>query len=411
MKKHKDEDVENLLNKLPSIEDRQSKEAVFQKVSSRVNKKKRKTPPWLLPGMATIAAVVLLAVFIPVYFNNNNEMFTGEESTDQMHTTSDTYSSSEFEETEEAIPSAEDESEVEEARPEENDNEREDASIAEDDGKESEVPKTEENNVQTVEDTNGFNSLIAGPNIEQYETVTYPGMNGEVVLPLVPVTENLEQVPSTSYGLAERATSDLKYEISEQGDTVTVIFPEDFSVSGSSWTQAIIESIRWDLAHLETDTIMIQTESGAPVPLGNYGEMTEIPAIKNGEYVFKLYQYEGSDEQLLAPVAVEASPSFLEALHLMKESGQALYVKPAIPSHVQFTEVSTEEGLVTINVDHQAWASEQQLLTMVEAILATAEQFGFHAVQFEGINVREFSPYNLDEPIAVPEKINPMIIN
>lgn len=408
MKKHKDEDMESMLSKLPPIEDRQSKEAVFQKVSSRVNKKKRKIAPWFLPGMATVAVVILLAVFIPVYFNNN-DMFTGEESSDQMHTTSDTYSSSELEEAEESIPSPEDEADVEEARP--NENERESTSIEEDAGQDPEGSETEENNVQIAEEAPGFNSLIAGPNTDQYETVTYPGMNGEVILPLVPITENLEQVPSTSYGLAERATSDLQYEISEQGDTVTVIFPDNFSVSGSSWTQVIIESIRWDLAYLETDTIMIQTESGDPVSLGNYGEMTEVPAIKDGEYVFKLYQHEGSDEQLLAPVAVEASPPFLEALNRMKDSGQALYVKPAIPSHVQFSEVSTEEGLVTINVEHQAWASEQQLLTMIEAILATAEQFGYHTVQFEGINVREFSPYNLDKPIAVPEKINPVTIN
>lgn len=408
MRKHKDEDVERLLSKLPSIEDRQSKEAVFQKVSSSVNKKKRKVAPWLFPAMATVAVVVLLAVFIPVYFNSN-DMFTVEDSSDQPHTTSESSSSSELEETEESIPAPEDESNVEEAKP--NERESESAPSEEDAGEVPEVTETEENNVQTAEEASGFNSFIVGPDAEQYDTVTYPGMNGEVVLPLVPMTENPDQVPSASYGLAERATSDLRYEFSEQDDSVTVLFPDDFSVSGSAWTQAIIESIRWDLAYLDTDNIRIQTESGAPVSLGNYGEVTEIPAIKDGEYVFKMYQYEGAAERLLAPVAVEGSPSFLEALEIMKESDQALHVSPVIPSHVQFSEISTEEGFVTINVDHQAWASEQQLLTMIEAILASAEQFGYQTVQFEGINVREFSPYNLDEPIAVPEKINPIKLN
>ena len=84
MKKRNDEDNKKILGKLPSMDDRQSKEMLYQKVSSRVNTPKRKVAPWLFPGIATIAVLLVLAVFIPVFFSNNG-MLTVEESADRAN--------------------------------------------------------------------------------------------------------------------------------------------------------------------------------------------------------------------------------------------------------------------------------------------------------------------------------------
>ncbi|MBX0356179.1 hypothetical protein [Halobacillus sp. Nhm2S1] len=404
MKKRSDEDIKEALGNLPSMEDRQSKDLLYQKVSSRVNKPKRKAAPWLFPGLATIAVLLVLAVFIPVFFSNNG-MLTVEESADRTNENAESSTANE-----ETTPSFD-------SPPSENGEENAEIKETEPSSEEKNLPseKNDENqtqeNASKLEEKQGepdteLDSLVLSKDEDGYTTRSYPGKNGEVILP-IPQKQEASFTPER-YGLAERAVGELEYQVDETEGSAVVTFPDGFNVSGSAWASAIVESIRWDLENFNLDEIIVQTESGNPVSLGSYGEISEVPVIQQGEYIFQLYQYEDSPERLLAPISVDGSPTFQDALSMMKERGRGLYVSPAVPEHVQFNTVTADEGVVSINLQHESWAGEQQLLTMVEAILATAGQFGFEKVKFNGVNVSKFSTYDLEEPIDVPQGINPV---
>ncbi|WP_406944058.1 hypothetical protein ACJA3J_11535 [Halobacillus sp. SY10] len=409
MKKRNDEDIKKVLGELPSMDDRQSKETLYQKVSSRVNTPKRKVAPWLFPGLATIAVLLVLAVFIPVFFSNNG-MLTVEESADRANENAE--SSSATEETAPSLDSSTSESEEESAEIKEAEPSSEDKDLPPEENAEEESQEKEEESKleETQEEPEAeLESLVLRSDEGGYDTVSYPGKNAEVILPTLQKQQEVDTFSPERYGLAERAVEGIEYEVDETEGSAVVTFPDGFTVSGSAWASAIVESIRWDLENFQLEEIFVQTESGNPVNLGSYGEMSEVPVIQQREYIFQLYQYEGSSERLLAPISVDGSPTFQDALSLMKEKGRGLFVSPAVPEHVQFTSTTVDEGIVNINLQHESWASEQQLLTMVEAILVTAGQFGFEKVKFTGINVREFSTYDLEEPIDVPDRINPVV--
>ncbi|MYL48425.1 hypothetical protein GLV98_02975 [Halobacillus litoralis] len=407
MKKRNDEDIKKVLGKLPSVEDRQSKEMLYQKVSSRVNTPKRKVAPWLFPGLATIAVLLVLAVFIPVFFSNSG-MLTVEDSADRSNESAESSSA-----TEEATPSFDSstsESEEESAEIKKAEPSSEDKELPPEENIESSEQEKEAKHEETQKESETeLDSLVLMSEEGGFETVSYPGKNAEVILPTLQKQQDSNAFSPERYGLAERAVGELEYEVDETEGSAVVTFPDGFTASGSAWVSAIIESIRWDLEKFQLEKISLQTESGNPVGLGSYGEMSEVPVIQEGEYIFQLYQYEGSSERFLAPISVDGSPTFQDALSLMKEKGRGLYVSPAIPEHVQFTSTTEEDALVNVNLQHEAWASEQQLLTMIEAILVTAGHFGFEKVKFNGMNVREFSTYDLEEPIEVPERINPIV--
>ncbi|MEC3884704.1 hypothetical protein VKA52_13305 [Halobacillus sp. HZG1] len=383
MKKHSDEDIKKALSKLPAMEDRQSKERLYQKVSSRVNKPQRKVAPWLFPGLATVAVLLVLAVFVPVFFSNSG-MLTVEESADRADQSAE--SSTANEETSPSLDSSSSEN-------------GEEAPQA------GESKVAEDRKAQETE----LDSLILASEESGLTTLSYPGKNAEIILPTVQKQQESEEFSPERYGLADRVVDELKYEVNETEGSAVVTFPDGFSVNGTAWASAIIESIRWDLENFQLQEISVQTDSGDPVNLGSYGEISEVPVIQQGEYIFQLYQYEASSERFLAPISVEDSLTFREALSLMKEKGKGLYVSPAVPEHVQFTSTTIDQGIMNIQVEHESWASEQQLLTMVEAILVTAGQFGFERVKFNGMNVSEFSTYDLKEPIDVPEIMNPVM--
>ncbi|WP_226579444.1 hypothetical protein [Halobacillus litoralis] len=389
MKKQKNNDVEKRLRQLPSLKDHQSKEKLYLSVRARVNIPERKFPPWLFPSLATLTVILLLTVFIPTFINQMNPV-TMEDSSEGSHSKSD--SSLEESKGAEKLP---EQDKTDKNHPlEKNSNQTQEHSSTD----------THSNDSNTSEDSVEVNSLLAGNG--EGKTYAYPGMNGETVVPLTQTSSLSDRVPAGSLGLSERITEDLTIDI-EQG-RAKVIFPDQFKVSGSSYSQMVIDSIRWELEGENIKTIQLETSSGRAVPLGNYGEVKELSPIEKGEYIFKLYQFEGSSHKFLAPVQVPDETSFREALQMMKTRGNEKFITSPVPGHVQLATVETSSEEVSIQVEHQAWASEQQVLTMMEAIMATAHQFGYKEVKFEGIQVQSFSFYDLDQPIQVPEKVNPI---
>ncbi|KHE73298.1 hypothetical protein LD39_00005 [Halobacillus sp. BBL2006] len=173
----------------------------------------------------------------------------------------------------------------------------------------------------------------------------------------------------------------------------------------------LVESIRWKVEPFEVEKIKLKSESDSDVTIGPYGELKEVPAIKDGEYYYQSYHPPSSRTRLLAPIKANGNISIKEALMEMKEDKNLEFISPAVSDHVHFQSISEEGERLNIKLTHGEWKDEQEVLTTVDSILMTARQFGFEEVVFNGVQFQPFPAYDLSEPIKVPEQINSIIIN
>jgi len=388
-KTYSEDELKELLGEFPKIEDKQSRENLYRSIEPKLNKRKRRIAPWITPSMATAAVLLILAIVLPVFLSSlpSNE-YSGSADQEESSTESANESGRNQPETTEQKPS-----EIEDSSRDENTN-----------------PSSDNNEIESP-----FALQERSPDMESY---VLPGKNGEVVVPFTVIKPGSQEdknisslVKPEEWGLAEDLIKDITFNIDEERNQAKVIFPDNFSISGSAYTSIISESIRWKLYPYDVKNIKLQTESGSPVVLGNFGKIETLPAVEQNRYFYQIYSGQGSERQFLVPIKAERKLSIQEALNRMKEKQTSDNVDSAVPNHVTFSSVAVEGAALTMTVEHDSWASDQQLMMMIDAVLATAENFGFNEVIFNNINQEINSFYNLNEPIPVPTFINPIDMN
>ncbi|ARI77214.1 hypothetical protein [Halobacillus mangrovi] len=398
-RKHRtDEELENMLRQLPPIEDHQSKQELYHKISPEVQKTKRKMAPWIMPSLATAVVILLLAVVIPVFLNMVNSS--------QMEQSTSDNSASEANRTMESAEMPDESVDPENSQP------STEGAKTERESEQSVSSSTEEANQSSLDKQ----AELAEQTENSLVKEVLPGKNAQVIIPFTKVYENGRSednqafVPS-EYGLSESLLKDVQIDIEDHEKRATVTFPDDFTVNGSTWAEMLTESIRWKVEAYSVETIKLESTSGGAVHIGPYGEINELTPINNGEYYYQLYKTPDSPTEFLVPLKLDEGRTILEALMEMKKEKHLNYVSPPVPAHVKFSSVSEREGQLLVEVSHGKWSNEREVTTMIEAILMTAKQFGYENVQLDGIKLAGFSAYNLEEPIGVPERMNTITIS
>lgn len=72
-----DEQLEHMLSKMPTIKDNRSPQKIYQHISQRKNKNKKKV--WLVPTIASAAAALLLFILAPSFLNTNHSGYESAE--------------------------------------------------------------------------------------------------------------------------------------------------------------------------------------------------------------------------------------------------------------------------------------------------------------------------------------------
>ncbi|KHE71392.1 hypothetical protein, partial [Halobacillus sp. BBL2006] len=220
-----DEELEKMLKDLPPIDDRQSKQDLYRKISPNLNQSTRKMAPWIMPGMATAAVVLLLAIVIPVFLNMINSNQFEQSTSDQETSQSDSQSENTMESAE--MPE-------EKATINKEHKNAEQANIEE--GSSEDSTPYEKAETHVAEDEKIHTAKL---NEAQVDTGALPGKNAQVVIPFTIVYENggskeKSRFVPNEYGLSESLLSEAKIEIDEQAKEATISFPDNFSVNGSS---------------------------------------------------------------------------------------------------------------------------------------------------------------------------------
>ncbi|MCA0982984.1 hypothetical protein LCL89_02865 [Halobacillus yeomjeoni] len=385
-KSYSDEELKNILKDMPKVEDRQSKHDLYRSIQPEVNKSKRKFAPWIMPGVATAAVLAVLVIVVPMVFNSANQPQF--ESADRL--TGESSNQPEVTEEDPPLPKFEEESGA---------------------GEEGASTKSNSpNEFSTAESDSSlqFEQMVMHKPIEDVSFQAYTGMNAEVVIPLT-LGPGLEasDISLEEAGLSNIDLSELTFEVDSESETATVIFPENFTVSGSTAATMLVETIRWKLQPENLTQISIRTKNGSKVDLGNYGMLDQLKPIDNKKYAYVIYQFSQDKRRFLAPVELKIG-SIEQALNEMKVDRSEKYLSSSVPAHVTFTQITSDGDTLVLDFEHEQWKNDQQLLTMVEAILMTAKIHGYSQVSFEPLENR-IGFYDLSGLVEVPNAANPIM--
>ncbi|WP_079479916.1 hypothetical protein [Halobacillus salinus] len=374
-KSYDDNQIQKLVEKLPSIEDKQSKEQLYENIEKRMNDSRRKKPQWVVPAFASIAVIVVMIMIIPSVWNSMNGQFQSLDGIEESESTQEGSSA-------------------------DSEGENQSASLegsAEDKAITSEVEKQQigEETVDRMSSSKSDGRAAVYFDTQAQIVIPVTWMSGDDV-----AEADLKEIAKEKYGLIAPTG---EYSFSPEEDSLVVEFPNEFRAEGSATENSIVQDIQWRAYAEDAREIFVRSQDGNAVNLGNRGQVTQLDTIQEASYIYQLFT-SATGERFLVPVPFEGS--IQEAVRELKENLGG--TSASVPDSISFIEVEGQSDRLYVRVEEDSWKSPQEKVTAIESILLTAKQYGFEEVQLEGITPTEDSVFAYDKPIQVPELINPI---
>ncbi|MFD2925842.1 GerMN domain-containing protein [Halobacillus naozhouensis] len=377
--KHNDEQVkrvEKMLHELPQIKDTKNKDEYYRLVHDNSKQQPAKRQRWLLPGIASVIAVLILAIVVPFsYYSMKEGAVDHPQPADQQSLKLNMFDSSS-------------------------------------NGKDLPAKANQEASRQTGHE---LKSMVVEDISNNMKPLAAVDQSVQHIVPLTVVSEGNGQEGSTinteKLGLSENILENITISIDENEKEAQVTFPDNFSVSGNAMSTSIVNSIKWSVEPYNIEKISVQTEDGSPVSLGSYGNVSSLSAIEEGSYIFKVLKPASADTSFFVPISINGESTISTALKELKEEEKKPNVDSPLPPEVtvQSTHEEGKELIVELN-DPQS-VNKQQMLTAIEAILITAQHFGYDRVEFENTSIGKLGPYELNKAVETPKALNPVSAN
>lgn len=398
-----EEQLEKLLKNMPKVKDTQDPEQLFANISSRLeeekkievkgndNKKTPKKKTWILPMLASIAAVIIVSIVLPSFLHQQD---------------------SAIEETNRA---------------------NEQKSIIEEKGDLEEAKNftmmTEEGRMTKMALDVPSHLITELPNDQEFITVAVPDVFAQFVVPvsfIVPTNGEMtklermetigEHLHEEEWGLASYILENVKFS-EDQGDhgvkKLIIDVPENHPYgNGSAMEVIFISTVKEIAKQLGYAVVEFRTDGKPGIMLGNYGELKALDLEKDkAKGLYYIFQPNGLMQKYLVPFTKEIEfPEALEEMKLPIEIDPE-QIKPAIPESIQFQHVdfnqSTKHAVIEF-AEGTILTNDETNLLMVEAILMTAKEYGIKTIEFKNTTVEKIGPFNLLESIQVPLAVNPM---
>jgi hypothetical protein len=384
-----DNELEQLLRKMPKIQDHRDPRDIYQSLSLKT--KKRKAPMWIVPSVASVAAVLLLFLLAPQVWQG---IFQDSATKDEN-------------------------------------------SIAlEDDTNKMEMAKT-----IPSEESTSFNGVTGDSNMaimaQPLETALYeedvldqdvitysiPDQNAQLLIPvsiLVPkdgstwvqrFQSNSQRLLETQWGLSEYFPLNANLTMKDE-NTINVDVSENHEYgAGSTAETMFISSLQEMMRNHDFINKITFTTNGKPgILLGNLGELEELTRPEKASKSYYLFNPSNQNMPFIVP-GVTGHSDLVTALESMKTGNEIYGLSPSIPSDLVFTiDTSSKEILVLTFGDNVQLTDEAKNIYAIEAILLTAKDFGYKAVRFENAKQTQIGRFNLENEIKVPIAPNKVML-
>lgn len=388
-----DKQLEELLQSMPKIEDHRDPRDIYQNILLKMNKKKQRT--WILPSIATAAAVLLLAILAPSVLNSNDstsetmDRSIASESSEQIEM-------SKVEEDQAKI--MEDEEEVEIAENENNDQQMHMTSINVED---SYTALYEAD----VKNENVFTFVI--PDIQAQNvvpvTVVVPKEDGKQAIDQL--NDTMPQLQEEAWGLSDYYPLNAQLSLNEEQNVLEVNVPAGhYYGDGSASENIFVKVVKEAASSLNTNKVTLFTDNNPGIEFGNQGNITELDVTNNGNHAYYFYFTEANTEK---PYLVPFSEPFTDiesALEAMKKNIDTHGLRASIPENLSITEVnSSGEEVLTLQFNEDSNITEEpSMIHTIEAILLTAKEFQYDKVRIEYNKLDKVGKFNFNEELELP---------
>lgn len=394
-----DNKIEDLLGKVPKIQDQRSKEDVFKRlkehglfdeepITNHPPKKPLKKFNWI-PIVVSIAAVFLLAILVPSFMDQIKESSNSSE-----ESTMDTTQSTEMQDMKISESATTDESEMG-------------------------ILNTENEDLRTAvypEEVEGHTVFRLGLMSDAADSLPIT-----VLIPNEIIKRDLgESTPSgvelyNQYAplFDESAIGFSEFHpyvgtISEMEDRVIHTLPnhppyEQGSAALTAYYASLIDTFGDD----SYSEVSLLNENGSGFEFSGVGEISTPIQLNNESTQYNYFRYTHSDgTNYLAPNFRQSFSSIEEAIYAMKEETNDIYQSVILPN-VDY-KISVENQVVMISFTEKMDLmryDQPQVMQMIEGILLTAASFHM-PVQFENVVQTEWQGFDFTTTLPIPVGAN-----
>jgi len=451
-KNYTEDDLQNLLQNMPEVEDRQTPDELYNNISSRLKSAEPdKTPfykqPWVVSTLSAAAVLLFLITTMSWLFDGTYDTAedSGESSSEEANMES-------FQEESESSTSeggdssangdgasSQDQgkafdSKADEGAQKNGDVNNKDAninSIAPSEEDKSNSTESSEGNITKEAEENKKKEIGGHHKLEQsyvfasrphdkFATVAVMGSDSNVIIPITiiapPNWGSVNEVYNSisrsiradEWGLQEYAFKDVTFNLKKDQNLVVANFPQNYPLpEGESKEQNLIHALKEMFRPHGIQKIQLQREGNNGLNFSTIGVKKEIQieALSGRAYMF--YQNGENRPGFLIPVSIKEK-TIANALNLMKKGVSAKNVKPVIPKSAKFESIKSQGDTLQITLTNDSNLGDKPM-AMIEAILLTAKSYGFTEVKFNNAPKQKYGNgvYNLNEAIQVPDLLNP----
>ncbi|MCM3766524.1 hypothetical protein [Neobacillus niacini] len=372
-----DKELMELLKEMPKIEDYRHPRDIYQNLPI----KRRKKMPWLLPGLATAAALLLFFILIPKLMDGNQF----------------------------SLDHAKQES-TQEAKVAKEDNDSSGTANGDPQKDQATIMKKAELSNEKIAATAIYDDAANGETVLTYWVPDDQAQN------LVPVStivnnaegkdwltlfnENMANLRETEWRLTDYYPLKATLSYDKVGETVIVDVPADHPYAQGSTSEVIFINTLKNLVASNSTAKKLRFKTNGQLGLeagNNFYEELDVSPVKNHAYFF--YYPNGSEVPFLVP-----SPEpFKDIKSALQAMGASIETHQLHGITLGINDVSSSGQTLTISFnENSSMNNDQQTVWSFEAILLTAKEFGFEKVIVNNPPIDKLGPFDLTQEIKVP---------
>jgi hypothetical protein len=370
-----DKQLEELLRQMPKIQDHRDPRDIYQSLSIKKNKIKQ----WLLPGLASVAALLIFFILVP-------KLMIGNQYSQDKASQEKSSARQEMQTAEENSTLAFD---------------KEDAS-----SKERTFSGAEKTAIYEDEVGNGtvLTYWIPDPQAQILVPVSSIVTDKSDKSSLTLFNEKAVNLKEEDWGLSEYYPLNATLKLDENNSIVWVDVPANHQYGqGSTIETNFLNVLQKDVtSNSNIKKIKFLTNGQTGIDLGNYGRKEELNIEMEKNHAFFFYYTEGNDIPYLVP-SIETYKDINAALKVMKVDQPSFGLKSSLLPSLPINNVSISEKTLIVTVkENSNLQDDQNTLNAYESLLLTAKDFGFEKVLIKNSPLKKLGPFDLSRENKVP---------
>lgn len=386
-----DKKIEDLLKRMPLVEDHRKPAEIFYQVQKRMRKEKRQY--WYIPAAAIATVLFLSFILYPSIFSNNDASHNDE--MERYSVTDNDQGSAMLKANEATDAGNQDVAETEESL---------------EDSTNPGIMELEENpsksalyTNQVTDDMTAITYAVPDDQVQNIVPVTITVPKNEDQTWVDQYNNNQSQIPFEELGLdGEYLPYKGEVSIASDGSAIKLNLERNHPYNhGSAGNVSLTTSLDYTLQNSPFDKVIFSTEGKPGVEIGNYGVIPEHNVNKIFNQAFFIYQKSQKAKKLLSPYVAISYPTIQEALDAMQEDVDTHNLIAPLKDFGIKAVTEDGEGLI-IEFGDQIIDQTQDNMLSLEAILLTAKNFGYKTVIFKHPKQDHFADIMFNEPVEVP---------